>query len=164
MKISDSEYQLLQVVSLKLGVNPGDLYRLIDFESGWNPSAKNPYSSARGLIQFTDSTAVKLGFNSSLDLVRKNPAISDQLLIVERYLNGFAPFYNKQSLYLSVLYPAARTWLPSRLLPEAVRNVNPGINTINDYIKKIEGGDGVSTMAVFAAVLVAAGFLFLLQK
>jgi hypothetical protein len=134
-----NEKNLLQAVALNLGVNQNDLYKLIKFESKWNPKAKNPLSSARGLIQFTDKTAKSLGYKNSLDLVTRHPTISDQLVLVERYLSQYRPFRDKQALYLSVFYPAARNWNSERLFPDNIRALNPGINTPGDYVRKVEG-------------------------
>lgn len=166
MALSSTEQATLQVISSRLGVNPDDLTKLIRFESGWNPLAKNPRSSARGLIQFIDSTAQKLGYNSSSDLVAKNPTIQDQLPLVERYLSQYKPFANKQALYMSVLYPSARNWPSTRLLPEIVRTANPGINTPADYVRKIEGGKIVVTVGVPLIIIgsIAAYFIWKGQK
>lgn len=148
-----TESALLKTIALKLGgIDANDLYKLIQFESGWNPKAKNPYSSARGLIQFTDKTAQQLGYTDSLNLVDFNPTIIDQLPLVEQYLSQFKPFTNKQSLYMSVFYPAARNWLPAKLLPAEIRNVNPGINTPGDYVRKVEGADILPTFIAAAAI------------
>lgn len=136
--ITPADLQLLNEIAVRLGVAYEDLFNLINFESGFNPQAKNPNSSARGLIQFIDSTAKQLGFNDSLDLVTKYPTITDQLPIVERYLQQFKPFDGKQSLYLAVFYPKYRNVAPDTLFPENVRKVNPGINTPADYIKFVE--------------------------
>jgi len=136
--ITPYDLQLLNDIAVRLGVAYEDLFNLINFESGFNPQAKNPNSSARGLIQFIDSTAKQLGFNDSLDLVTKYPTIADQLPIVERYLQQFKPFDGKQSLYLSVFYPKYRTVAPDTLFPENVRKVNPGINTPADYVRLVE--------------------------
>lgn len=155
--IGETERALLYMTANRLGVNASDLYNLIKFESKWNPKAKNPYSSARGLIQFVDSTSRRLGYKNSLDLVKKNPSIRDQLPIVEQYLSWYKPFRNKQSLYMAVFYPAARNWNPKRLLPENVRKVNPGINTPGDYVSKVEGGKVVK----FVLLPVIAGSLIL---
>lgn len=162
--ISGSERAYLQIIANNLGVNSSDLEKLIKFESGFNPKAKNPYSSARGLLQFTDRTAVSLGFKNSADLVKKHPTVLSQLSVVERYLSQFKPFYGKQSLYMSVFYPAARNWLSSREFPLSVQAVNPGIKTPADYVRKVEGG----TVATLAAVpfLFAAGLItyFILKQ
>lgn len=166
MAFSSMDSSILQAVAKNLGVSSVDLKRLIQFESGWNPAAKNPYSSARGLLQWTDKTAQSLGYTDSLDLVKKNPTITDQLTIVEKYLAQFKPFSSKQSLYLSVFYPAARNWNTSRLFPEAVRSVNPGVNTPGDYINLVEGKKkgGVSTVALIAILLAVTLYHFTKRK
>lgn len=158
-KLSSQEDAVLKVTASRLGVNPDDLYKLINFESGWRPAAANPYSSAKGLIQFTDKTARSLGYSDSANLVDFNPTRIDQLPLVEKYLSQFKPFSGKQSLYLAVFYPAARNWLPGKLFPEAVRKVNPGINTPGDYVKKVEGGKTTIAAAAIAATL---GLFFLM--
>ncbi len=154
--IGTTERTTLNVIASQLGVRPDDLYNLIQFESKWNPKAKNPYSSARGLIQFVDATAVKLGYKNSLDLVKKNPSILDQLQVVYRYLSWFKPFTGKQSLYMSVFYPAARRWHSGKMFPEYVRKVNPGILTPADYISKIDGKKyGTPVAAIIAGSIIA---------
>lgn len=128
-------------VSASLGIDPNDLYKIIDFETRgtWNTQIKNPYSSARGLIQFTDSTAQSLGYKDSLDLVTKNKSIESQLYFpVLQYLSRLKPFPNKQSLYMSIFYPAAREWSLNKEFPDKVKRVNPGIVTVADYINKID--------------------------
>ena len=77
--IDDTVRALLQMMAFRLGVRVDHLYKLIKFESGFNPKAANPNSSAKGLIQFTNSTAKSLGYKDSKDLIKKNPTIKDQL-------------------------------------------------------------------------------------
>lgn len=162
MKLTERENEVFQTIALQLNVDPGNLYKLINFESGWNPQAKNPLSSARGLIQFTDSTARDLGFDNSLDLVDKNPSIVSQLPIVKRYLDRYRPYSTKQSLYMSVFYPAARYLNPLAELPEVVRKYNPGINTVQDYINKVDGIDKIKSIGGLAAIaLLITGILFI---
>lgn len=148
---------LIQMMAGRLGVRPDDLMNLIKFESGFNPKAKNPYSSARGLIQFTDSTAKRLGYKSSKDLVKKNPSVKDQLPLVERYLSWYKPFTGKQSLYMAVFYPKARYWNKNKNFPANVRKVNPGISNPGDYVSKVEGGK----VATFVLLPLVAGSLIL---
>lgn len=139
MMIFPEDLQTLNNTAARLGVAYQDLYNLIKFESGFNPQAKNPNSSARGLIQFIDSTAKSLGYKDSADLVSKHPTISSQLPVVEQYLKQFAPFSGKQSLYMSVFYPKYRNVSPDTPFPENVQKVNPGIKTPQDYMDKIDG-------------------------
>lgn len=161
MGLTSTENATLSVVAQNLGVSRDNLNRLISFESRWNPKAKNPYSSARGLLQWTDSTARSLGFSDSLDLVNKNPSILDQMSIVEKYLSQFKPFSGRQSLYMAVFYPAARNWSPNRIFPESVRKVNPGVNTPGDYINLVEGKRaGVAGSISMAAVALLSFALY----
>lgn len=133
-KLSQNQKKVFLDVCNRLGVSSDLLYRLIDYESGWQPLRKNPYSSARGLIQFIDDTAKWLGYKNSLDLVSKHPTIDSQLGVVYEYLSRFAPFTNDQSLFMSVFYPEAREWNLDREFPLYVQNVNPGIRTVRDYM------------------------------
>lgn len=158
-KLTQRESDILNMTADQIGVNAYDLYRLIDFESGWNPRAENPNSSARGLIQFIDSTAIDLGFRNSDDLVDKNPTITDQLPIVKQYLSRFMPFYTKQQLYMSVFYPAARNWNSDKLFPSHVIAVNPGIDTVQSYIDRVDNKKNVK-IPFSAVALAAAAFFF----
>lgn len=159
--LSAKENQVLNTIAADLGTTPAALSALIQFESGFNPKVKNPYSSARGLIQFTDATARGLGFKDSLDLVTRFPTIEKQLLIVHKYLKPMAPFRDDQALFMSVFYPAARHWPITREFPDFVQAVNPGIKTVLDYVNKVYGkkkaieaaGTGAGALALIAAAL-----------
>lgn len=138
--MNDRELKALSEVAGSLGISTDDLFKLINFESKWNPQAKNPNSSARGLIQFTDATARSLGYKDSLDLVTKNSSIESQLYFpVLKYLSQFKPFPTKQSLYMSVFYPVARNWSLTKAFPDTVQKSNPGIKNVQDYVNKVEG-------------------------
>lgn len=140
MTLSKVDKNSLNNISSRLKLNPKSLFSLIKFESKWNPHIKNPYSSARGLIQFTDKTAKSLGYINSLDLVAKNPTIKSQLEgPVYQYLRPYSPFPTDQSLFLAVFYPKARYWPKFKAFPEFVQKVNPGIKTPNDYINFVYG-------------------------
>lgn len=139
MKLNQSQLEILESVSKSLDINSETLYKLIDFESNWNHRAKNKLSSAKGLLQFTNSTAQWLGYKDSQDLIDKNNSIESQLLFpVLQYLQKYYPFPTKQSLYMSVFYPGARNWNPNKEFPENVKKVNPGITTVQSYIDKID--------------------------
>lgn len=147
-------------ISERLGINHEDLISLIQFESGFDPMAKNPYSSARGLIQFTDATARSLGFEDSLHLVTAHPTVEDQLQIVEEYLVQFYPFRDKQDLYMSVFYPKYRKADPNTVFPDSVRAVNPGITTVQDYVNFVESKKKLNYFVILG--IVAA--LFIIYK
>lgn len=152
----------LNALAINLQVPPGWLYSLIKHETAgtFDPSIKNPYSSARGMIQFIDSTAKSLGYENSEDLIRKNPTQESQLLgPVYQYLRKFLPFQDDKSLYLAVFYPKARAWPMSQEFPEHVQRANPGIKTVGDYVRKVRSAGGIAAPAVTAAFLAAVGFI-----
>ena len=60
--LSVAEAEALGTASSKLKVANDSLYKLVNFESGWDPQAENPYSGARGLVQFMPKTAKGMGF------------------------------------------------------------------------------------------------------
>ncbi len=156
--LSSKVKKAIKDVSNSLGVSPLKLQYLIQFESKWNPTIKNPYSSARGLIQFTDGTARNMGFAGSLDLVNKYPDIENQLRgPVFKYLNKYKPFRNDQSLFMSVFYPVARNWPPNKEFPLYVQKVNPGIRTPGDYVRKVYTRLGI--VYVSPIVIVGAAIL-----
>lgn len=62
VKLSIPEENALLEVASKLKVNADSLKKLINFESGWNPTATNKYTGARGLIQFMPSTAASFDY------------------------------------------------------------------------------------------------------
>lgn len=51
----------------RFGVSPTYLERAAQIESGLNPNARNPRSSAGGLFQFIDSTARQYGLDNKFD-------------------------------------------------------------------------------------------------
>jgi flagellin-like protein len=139
------------------------LDKLISFESLWNPKAKNVISGARGLIQFTNTTSKKLGFKSADDLVNKYPDSVDQLLgPVYNYLRAYAPFPTRQSLYMSVFYPSARNWNLTVQFPKWVTDLNPGIDTVASYVRKVDRrrASPVVVTVMVVAVVVAAAILY----
>ena len=126
-----------------MGVPVSWLDNLISFESGWDPAARNPYTGARGLIQFMPDTAKALGYASADDLYAKNQTETAQLLgPVAAYFKlpgNQGPWPTKQSLYMSVFYPAYRNKAPGTFFSNAVRAVNPGIDTVQDYVSLVDG-------------------------
>lgn len=153
--LSQRENEALKLVSSRLGVSPTKLKYLIEFESKWNPKIKNPYSSARGLIQFVDNTARGLGYANSFDLVQTHPTREGQLLgPVYNYLKKYKPFVNDQSLFMSVFYPKARYWPSNKEFPAYVQKVNPGIRTPSDYVRKVYTRLGIAYVSPIAIVAI----------
>lgn len=163
-KLNQTEATLLNNISVNLGVPADKLYQLIDFESGWNPTAKNPRSSARGLIQFTDSTSRSLGYKNSSDLVKQLPTRISQLKnAVYPYLMKFKPYRSDQALFMAVFYPASIDWHPYTVFPESVRSANPGINTPADFINAVYGKKN-TLRNIVPIVFLLAMYIFLKGK
>ena len=161
--MTELQKKALSEVAKALEVDVLDLFNLINFESSWNPQAENPLSSAKGLLQFTDSTAQWLGYKNSLDLITKNKTIESQLYFpVLQYLTKYKPFQTKQSLYMSVFYPAARYWLPTKHFPDSVKKVNPGITTVQSYIDKVDKTKKKIPFEIIS--LIAIGLYLLMMK
>lgn len=74
-------------IAKRLGVDPSWLLNVMAFESSLNAHAANPTSSGRGLIQFMNPTARRMGLSGS-DAFTHMSAMQ-QLPFVEKY---FAPF------------------------------------------------------------------------
>lgn len=157
--LTGSVAQKIIDIAQRLEIDSSDLINLIQFESGFDPQAKNPFSSARGLLQFTDATARSLGFEDSLHLVTAHPTVEDQLQIVEEYLVQFYPFSGKQDLYMSVFYPKFRKVDPGTVFPDSVQAVNPGIITVQDYVDKVE-----KKKLDYRLIIAAAAALFVIYK
>jgi len=154
MTLTDRDKGILGAIAAKLAVPVEWLSSLIRFESRFNPSARNPISGARGLIQFTNTTARAMGYGSADDLLARHPTIESQLTgPVLAYLSKLAPFPSEQSLYMAVFYPAARNWPLSQPFPPAVQAVNPGIVTVADYVSKVKGTK--IKLAIGGAILLA---------
>lgn len=164
-----SQIEALRHVSQILNIPVKWLFAVINYESGFNPQIKNPASnsSARGLIQFTNDSAKKLGYTDSLDLVQKNPTIESQLLgPVLKYFKQYSPFANEKEFFLSVFVPAFRRYGLYDSFPVWVRESNPGINTPHDYIKRVwaktgvtVGGYGIIGIGIIAALIWAMKYI-----
>lgn len=173
--LTEKQNQLLNEAAYSVGVSPQILYKMIAFESSWNPNAKNPKSSARGLLQWIDSTAVRMGFSSSQALVNRNPTIESQLKLIPAYLKMYAPYSSDYEFVLSNFLPAYRKYSPHTpilSLPNGAKyqKANPRIKELNDYYKMvmkmkipstISGKTIFPLLPVAVAVAVVGFFLFL---
>jgi hypothetical protein len=102
---SPAFFNKLKQISARLGVSTSDLLRIMQFESGLDPSRTNDIG-ATGLIQFLPKTARNLG-TTTADL-RKMSAV-EQLDYVEKYykMNQVKPGMDIGDLYLMTYMPAA---------------------------------------------------------
>lgn len=181
MTLSASDKQAVYSLAGALQVkDPQWLFDLIHFESGSDPKASNPLSSAKGLIQFIDSTARDLGYANSQDLINKHPTIPSQLEgPVYAYLSPYAPFNTEASLYLSVFFPAARNYDPNTSFSTIFNNLygssgptkyaafkkaNPNILTPQDYINYVKKKP-ITRLAVKGGIgIIGIGLLYLLYR
>jgi hypothetical protein len=96
--------QKVDDVASSLGVDPDDLVRVMQKESGLNPQATNPKTNAVGLIQFMPNTCSRLGTTTE-DI--RNMSALEQMDYVEKY---FAPFKGRlndyEDLYMACFFPA----------------------------------------------------------
>jgi len=154
-----SNQEKIQEIATLLGVDPSWLSALINYESSFNPLAKNPYSSARGLIQVMDSTAQDtFGYPDSLSLISDFPDFDSQMdNVVFMYLKKQMPYTTKQSLYMAVFFPVARFVDPSTTFQSLYEKYytdadtqyakfktgNPGILTVADYVRKVDSHAGI---------------------
>ncbi len=132
--------QAIRELSSYLDVPESWVIEIIQKESGWNPQAKNPNSSARGLIQFMDATARDAGYNDSLDLVNTHSSIVDQLNYpVKQYFSRYKPFKTNAEFYLSVFYPALRKSGYSSRFSDSIIKSNPRVITPAHYVAYVKG-------------------------
>ena len=101
-------------------------------ESRIKPNAKNPTSSAVGLIQFMPATLQPWGYTTAQ--VQAMSA-SKQLDLVERYLKPYiGKLSNFLDLYLAVFFPDALGKDDAYVLPSKVAKYNPAFKDENGEV------------------------------
>jgi len=101
----------LEQISKDNGFTVEQLLTVIENESNFNTKAKNPNSTATGLIQFMKDTSVDLGVNHS-SLIKMNEL--EQLDVVAKY---FKRNHRKGSHpYLTVALPIAARFEPNEVI------------------------------------------------
>lgn len=117
--------------SAKLGILPEWLMIAMYFESRLNSRARNPNSSATGLIQFMEATALALGTTTDKLYFMHQ---TTQLDYVYKYLSRYAgKMKSLGDVYLAVFYPAAVGKTDAYILPLSENSVN--LNKILDKNK-----------------------------
>lgn len=94
-------------VGQSLGIDPNWLMAVMGYETGYtfDPSERNPRSTATGLIQFLEGTAQELGTTTAR--LSRMTAV-EQLDFVEKYYQQYqGRIRNLGDAYLAVLWPAA---------------------------------------------------------
>lgn len=79
---------LLTDAAKRNGVNPDALMEVARLESGFDPNANNPNSTAGGLLQFIDSTARQYGLRNKFDAGESAEAGARLMADNTRYLAG----------------------------------------------------------------------------
>jgi hypothetical protein len=148
-------YTRIEYLAKELNIDSDTLYELIHFETAgtMNPKIQNPFSSAKGLLQFTDPSARKLRdssgkkYISSEQLITKCSTQECQLAIpgknnkfggpVYQYLSGFKNIQTKHDLYMAVFYPTAIGKKDFKF-PQHIVDINPGIETSAHYVEQAE--------------------------
>lgn len=127
--------QAANSVASNIGIDVGDLFRVIEFETAgsWSPSIKAPTSSATGLIQFIESTAQGLG-TSTAELATMTRA--EQMQYVEKYLEPYKGRINNfGDLYMAIHWPAGVGKSDNYVMYERgsdAYNANRGLDTNGD--------------------------------
>lgn len=115
----------VKAIAARLDMVPDFIMCVMAFESGLNPAAKNPQSTATGLIQFTEATANSMGVSTAI--LAKMGAVA-QLDYVERYFRTQIATYGKlqtlENTYLAVFYPVAIKNPIDWVFPDTVWKVN----------------------------------------
>ena len=92
-------------IAKRLKVNPSWLMRVMDMESSFQTTAKNPKATATGLIQFLEGTAKALGTSTAA------LAKMDGLQQLEYVYKYYKPYTGKMNsfaeLYMVAFYPFA---------------------------------------------------------
>lgn len=106
-KVTQEFRDRVREIGSTLRIDPNWLMAVMGFETGYtfSPSIRNPGSSATGLIQFIESTAISLG-TTTAKLARMTAV--QQLDYVEAYYQQYAGrIRNLGDAYLAVLWPVA---------------------------------------------------------
>lgn len=94
-------------IETKIGLKPEWLTACMKFESNLNPKARNPNSSASGLIQFMSATAQNLGTN--IAAIREMGPM-EQLGYVYKYFQQIRDDWTGlgiEDVYMAILWPVA---------------------------------------------------------
>lgn len=122
--------QQIERLSEKYGVNPSQIYKVIQGESGFNPKATNK-SGASGLFQFMPKTAAELGWTTE-EILSMAPA--EQAKVYEQYLD-FWGYDGSNALGIMQAAPAFANASPETVVYKKGSKAwdqNPGWRTSGD--------------------------------
>lgn len=130
--------KLLEVADA-VDADPYALANLIQFESGWNPQARNGVTGATGLIQFMPATARGLGTSTG---ALAGMGARQQLDFVQRYLDQARKGRSLQDpakLAMTVFYPVAVRWPRWAWFPwKVIRSNGWRVFSPEDYVLRME--------------------------
>lgn len=139
----------------QIGLDAGKLMNCMKFESNLNAQAKNPSSSATGLIQFMEATAKRLG-TTTAKLAQMG--MVTQLSYVYKYFKeyhdrGFdLSKWTLEDVYMSILWPSAigkPLGYQVFVTGSSAYKVNAGLDINKDgYVTKEEACLRVNRLAV----------------
>lgn len=124
-------------ISYDLGIDPNWLMAVMAIETGYtfSPKAKNPKSTATGLIQFLQATAIEL---DTTTLALSQMTNVQQLAYVKKYFEKRIKEHGKlksfADVYAAVFYPAFIGKPGNTQLPANAYAANKGIDINKDGI------------------------------
>lgn len=125
----------VRAVAKALNLDASWLMAIMYHESGISTTAKNPMSTATGLIQFTRSTAISLG-TTTVALARMTPV--EQMDYVQKYFEQYkGRISNLTDCYMAVFYPNAMGQPDSYVIataPSATYNANANLDSNHDGV------------------------------
>lgn len=128
-------YNATKEVGNRLGTDYRWLLNIMNSESRLNPHAANPTSSARGLIQFMNTTARGMGLSSSDDFLKMSAI--QQLPYVEKYFSPYRGRLNSMYDVTAAVFLPAFIGRPDEYIGDKFSKANGGIRTIRDYGNKL---------------------------
>lgn len=118
----------------QIGIPHAYLDGIIKFESNYNPQAKNPRSTATGLIQFMEATAKMLGTTTAA--LYKMSFLQQMEFVVKYFKYTFGYLKRKPAnfidMYLAVFYPAYVGKPLSTVMPSSIYAANSGLDVNKD--------------------------------
>lgn len=141
--VSEAFRAKVRQIAKNLNLDPNWLMAVMAFETGrtFSPSIRNPRGSATGLIQFTASTAIRLG--TTTDKLSRMTDIQQLDWVEEYFKQERRPIKGLGDAYMAVLWPTAIGRPDSYIMWE--RDTGPYQRQYRANDKLDINGDGVIT-------------------
>lgn len=132
-KVDQAFRDKVRQVAKNLNIDPSWLMAIMYHESGLSTTARNPLSTATGLIQFTRATATSIGTTTTA--LARMTAI-EQMDYVQKYFEQYKlHLTNLSDCYMAVFYPRAMGQPDSFIIATqgtSVYNSNAGLDVNRD--------------------------------